>query len=120
LRWELEWGAEIKTLLEHYRTTGNVPPALQRRPKLDEVDRYYLDIFWELTGSRPMGENFGPIPESEYTAYYWNNGITSQVERARIKRCLRPLDTEYVKQTHEKRQRELDKHKKASGGSRPA
>ena len=104
----MEWGAEVKALLKVWKESGNKPTALQRRPQLKTQDKYYIDCFWELSSSRGAGESFGPIPISEYEAYWRAFGVTGIEERYRFWKVLSKLDHLYVSHVQKKRQQQVE------------
>lgn len=94
------------------------PPALKRKPKLEKADRYYYDSFLELSGSRPGGEAFGHIPQSEYNAWFTTYCIFGVEARERHQRAMSALDNAYVEHINKKRQQEADRLKnQRPGGS---
>lgn len=98
-----------------WKETGKKPAALARRPKLKEEDAFYYRSFLELSRSRGSGEAFGPIPMSEYLAYFELWGINSLKERDSFMRRVLPLDQEFVDLINEKRKKEIDKAKTPGG-----
>lgn len=103
LKWELEWGAEYQTLLEIAKS-GHTPEALERRPELPPQLAYYLDVFYTLSRGRSisgMGTP-GPIPLSEFAAFFEIYDIRSQAQRDWLLRLLSKLDGVYLKHVSEK------------------
>jgi hypothetical protein len=98
-----------------WKESGKKPAALARRPKLKQEDVYYYASFMELSRSRGSGEAFGPIPISEFVAYFQLWRIENQSERYRFLRVVSALDQEFVTLVNEKRKKELDKVKAGSG-----
>lgn len=115
----MEWGSEEKDLRKQWRESGVKPPALKKKPKLEDRDRYYYDAFLQLSKSRPSGDAFGHIPQSEYNSYYAAWHIMSLDARERFERAVGKLDDVFVKYTLDKRKAEMERLKNQSkrGGS---
>lgn len=69
----------------------------------------------ELSRSRSSGESFGPIPYSEFLAWFSIWKIEDLQERERLLKVLLPLDQEFVLLINERRKKELEKAKSGAG-----
>lgn len=103
MRWELKWGSEYQTLVEVFEVTGVMPTGLIERPQLRWHNRFYLESFYVLSNSRPIGMSAGPIPVSEVLAYCQMHGDFNPSERLRFLEVIRSLDAEYMAHVNAKK-----------------
>lgn len=97
IRWELEWGPQVKTLQEIEKTTGITPKALQGRPTLRRDCKDYLAAFFELSPARLYNEaGQQPLQYTEIVAYLTEFGVSGEELRARFVRLIRKLDVAYM------------------------
>lgn len=73
----MQWGSEIKTLLE-MQEAGIPVRALEERPTLTGWLFHVYQVFEELSSTRPVLQGGGPrsILPSEYLAYCRVNGFS--------------------------------------------
>lgn len=88
---------------------GVTPQALLDKPVTRPEDDYYLRIFYDLSGSRQLGEVPGAIPLSEYSAYCTLWDITESAEKERLVSVVRRLDSEYQNYAYEKSKHQREK-----------
>lgn len=73
-----------------------MPKGLADRPQLAWYNAFYLESFYVLSNSRPIGMGVGPIPVSEVWALCQMHGDFSPEERLRFLSLMRRLDAEYL------------------------
>ena len=83
-------------LAEHARTSGALPATLARMPELEPALAPYWQAFQDLSPSRRLGLDIGPIPLSEIWAYLEILGIDETERRHDMVRFIRALDDEYL------------------------
>jgi hypothetical protein len=101
----------LKLLLEMQKESGITPEALKKRPKVREADLIYMEVFGDLSPSRPGGDSIGNIPVSEFRHYCDLWGIDGPEEKERIFKYLKKLDDTFMKFVTKQRQAQLDKAK---------
>lgn len=101
----------MEALLEAQKDSGEIPPALLRRPKLEEHERFYFDAFSDLSSCRAQGETVGSIPYSEFRDWCDDNDVVKGFKRQRLWKYLRAMDDTYVKFVLERRKQEMEKSK---------
>ena len=95
--WELQWGQQLKTLLEIEKATGETPRGLRDRKVLRDDCRGYLDAFYALSTQRGYNEaGQQPLQVSEITAYLTHMGISGGEGGMRFFRHLLRLDRTYI------------------------
>lgn len=72
-------------------------------------------MFLELSGSRPSGDSIGPIPQSEYLAWFLTYKVDGLDERARHQRMVSAIDRVFVEYTEKKRKAKFDEMKRSGG-----
>ena len=96
MAWRAKWGSEVETLLEVYKATGTMPPALKNRPELSKRWTFTDGVFDQLHGSRNYTAR-GPanIPFNQF--YLWaraNNFSRSEI--AEVWDDLRQFDNAWL------------------------
>jgi hypothetical protein len=84
-----------------------MPAEYFERPVLFDDLRDTIEMFFDLTGSRPI--NFGgpgAIPVSEIHAYFEMFGITDHLEKQLFLRRIRLLDETFLRYHQDKRQQD--------------
>jgi hypothetical protein len=98
----LQWGSSIALLQDIHRRTGEIPPALARRPHLRGECRIYLEAFGFLSASRDSN-GYGPNPirigEVGNYAAMWG---MSRDETLKLLRLVQAMDAEYLRYCAEK------------------
>jgi hypothetical protein len=84
---------------------GVTPQALLDRPRLKPEEQYWMNAFFDVSSSRPTGESPGPIPMSEYYAYFQTYYIDSVEDREAHLRVLKRLDNVYLRGVQEELKR---------------
>ena len=64
IQWQLQWGENEEYLMD-LASDGRHVQALADRPELDGLVAVAVDVFWLVSGGRPVGFGPGPIPTAD-------------------------------------------------------
>ena len=94
----MTWGDSLE-FLQTLKAAGKDPQALRDQPQLNPQQRYYQEVFKEVTESRNYTQEGMPlpIPNSEIQSYFETFYINSLVERERLFKMIRAQDRTFVK-----------------------
>lgn len=99
-----------------HEATGEIPDALQNKPKLSHWVAQYYSAFHVLNDSRMVREgSIGSIPLSEIFAYMQMFEIDKLDEREHFTKMVKALDRVYVKHINAKLKASREKALKKSG-----
>ena len=75
MAWSTEWAEQVPQLLKFQEESGIIPPALQIRPVLTDVQYWYYSQFMELSRDRRYVDS-GPLPlTTAEIRIFWNSFI---------------------------------------------
>jgi len=108
----MTWGQQLAMLLE-MKESGQDPPALRIRPQVTQKQSNFIDIFYELSGSRrySAGGTPLPIPVSEFNSYFQAFHVTFLPERELILKMVQAADSKYIEIANKQAEEQSKKDK---------
>ena len=96
LRWQHQWGGQIKHWHFMMERGRDAPDGFHDRPEVEPHLTWLWNAFWELSTERQLGMTIGPIPGSKIREHLRDEMELTGVDYDHARAIIRKADDAYV------------------------